>query len=247
VIDADESAAARHAPAGRAGTGQGSGRRYMGLSRLLDRADRAWWLAFLIAAGLGMLHALEPGHGKTLASAWLLGSDARAFDPVILSLSAGLAHTAVILLAAVGLWLTGSSEAGGIHRGLAAASGLGIAIAGAWRLGRVAGGHEGHGHGQGWRRGRLGLVGLGAAAGLVPCWEAVGLLVLAAAIGRLRQGVLLVLAYSLGTTLVLLLVSGLAWRIQASGWGGGSARIGRISSALGGLAALAVGLILFLG
>jgi ABC-type nickel/cobalt efflux system permease component RcnA len=35
-----------------------------------------FWLLFssaLIAAGLGALHALEPGHGKTVVAAYLVG------------------------------------------------------------------------------------------------------------------------------------------------------------------------------
>ena len=65
-------------------------------------------------------------------------------------------------------------------------------------------------------RGSLGLIGLGLAGGLVPCWDAVGLLVLAAALGRLAEGIGLVLAFSAGMAAVLVAVGGLAWRLKSA-------------------------------
>ena len=50
---------------------------------------------------------------------------------------------------------------------------------------------------------------------MVPCWDAVGLLVLAAALGRLAEGVGLVLAFSAGMGLVLLAVGWLAWKFKS--------------------------------
>ena len=63
------------------------------------------------------------------------------------------------------------------------------------------------------------VLGLGAAGGLVPCWDAVALVVLAAALGRLREGAALVFAFSAGMALVLIAVGGLAWKFQSSAVG----------------------------
>lgn len=51
-------------------------------------------LALLVAAGLGALHALEPGHGKTVVAAYLVGSRGTARHALYLGLIVTLTHTA---------------------------------------------------------------------------------------------------------------------------------------------------------
>jgi ABC-type nickel/cobalt efflux system permease component RcnA len=58
------------------------------------------------------------------------------------------------------------------------------------------------------------MIGLGVAGGLVPCWDAIGLIVLANAVGRLALGVLLLLAFSLGMAVVLIAVGWAATRLR---------------------------------
>ncbi len=63
------------------------------------------FLAALIAAGLGALHAMEPGHGKTIVAAWLVGSKGTARHAFLLGLTVTVSHTAgVYLLGAVTLY-----------------------------------------------------------------------------------------------------------------------------------------------
>ena len=92
-----------------------------------------------------------------------------------------------------------------------------IAAAGVWRIGRYLGGHGEHASDkiQIAEMSYVEILGLGLAGGIVPCWDAVGLLVLAAALGRLEEGVGLVLAFSAGMGLVLLAVGWLAWKFKA--------------------------------
>ncbi len=54
--------------------------------------------------------------------------------------------------------------------------------------------------------GLRGLVGLGLAGGLVPCWDAVVLIILADALGRLALGMALLAAFSAGMATVLVVV-----------------------------------------
>ena len=218
-----------------------------GLSRLLDQArGGSWGWLWLVAVALGGLHALQPGHGKTLAAACAIAPGARAADPVLLGLATGLAHAATVMAIALGLWLTRSSAVGSLHHGLTGIAGFVIAAIGLWRLGRALGGHDIHGHGAQRGPGRLGAVGLGLAAGLVPCWDAVAMLVLAAAIGRLGDGVELVLAFCLGLTAALAASGWLVWRLGSRALERLGGRFARSASALGGLAAVLVGLVLFL-
>ena len=66
-----------------------------------------WFLftAALIAISLGGLHALEPGHGKTIVAAYLVGSKGTARHAVLLGLIVTLSHTAgVFTLGAITLY-----------------------------------------------------------------------------------------------------------------------------------------------
>ena len=61
-----------------------------------------------IAALFGALHALTPGHGKTLVGAYLLGTEARIRDAVMLGGIVTLTHTgSVIVLGVLAVILTG--------------------------------------------------------------------------------------------------------------------------------------------
>ncbi len=62
-------------------------------------------LAGIIAAGLGALHALEPGHGKTIVAAYLVGSRGTARQAMFLGLIVTGSHTmGVYLLGGITLW-----------------------------------------------------------------------------------------------------------------------------------------------
>lgn len=58
------------------------------------------------AVGLGALHALEPGHAKTLTAAYLIGTKGTKRDAVLLGVSVAFTHSlVVIVLAVLGVWL----------------------------------------------------------------------------------------------------------------------------------------------
>ena len=62
-------------------------------------------IAAFVAAGLGALHAMEPGHGKTIVAAYLVGSKGTARHALLLGLIVTVSHTAgVYLLGAVTLY-----------------------------------------------------------------------------------------------------------------------------------------------
>ncbi|MGP0064512.1 MAG: ABC transporter permease [Isosphaeraceae bacterium] len=189
------------------------------VSRLLDdSAHLSRLMLLLIALGLGAAHAIQPGHGKTLVTAMALGPGARLYQPVLLGLATTVAHLSSVLLIAVILWYTGTSRVATIHQGLTQVAGFAIASAGFWRLGRHLAGygeHEVETLGR-VHAGNLSLIGLGLAGGLVPCWDAIGLLVIAAALGRLAAGVGLVLAFSAGMAAVLVGVGCLAWKLKSA-------------------------------
>ena len=84
--------------------------------------------AALIAAGLGALHALEPGHGKTIVAAYLVGSRGTARHAVLLGVVVTAAHTAgVYLLGAVTLYASRYFVPEQLYPWLGAISGLSVA------------------------------------------------------------------------------------------------------------------------
>ena len=121
----------------------------------------------------------------------------------------------------LGLWWTQTERYGEIQLGLAHVAGGVIAAIGLWRLGRHLAGIGEHDHpvvepsDQNALTPDRGLVGLGVAGGLVPCWDAIVLILLAEATGRLTLGIVLVLAFGLGMALVLVAVGILAGRIRS--------------------------------
>jgi nickel/cobalt transporter (NicO) family protein len=189
------------------------------LARLLDRAATLPMLGLvLIAFGLGAVHAVQPGHGKTLVAATVLGERGTWSRGALLALLTTLTHTGSVLLVALGLWWTQTARYGEIHRTLAHLAGCAIAAIGLWRLGRHLARYGEHEVETTSDRvappPKRGLVGLGVAGGLVPCWDAIVLIVLAEATGRLLLGIVLLIAFGLGMTLVLVAVGVLAARMR---------------------------------
>ncbi|OYV72460.1 MAG: hypothetical protein B7Z72_04730, partial [Gemmatimonadetes bacterium 21-71-4] len=90
------------------------------------------------AFALGALHALEPGHGKSLASAYLVAGRHTKKDAVVLGLATTLSHTAVVLLLALGsLGLRSLLPAGQLERWVRLL-GAGMLVAlGAWNAVRA--------------------------------------------------------------------------------------------------------------
>ena len=88
-------------------------------------------LAIAAAAGLGALHALEPGHGKTVVAAYLVGSRGTAWHALILGLIVTGSHTAgVYLLGAVTLFASRYVVPEQLYPWLGVISGLTIAALG---------------------------------------------------------------------------------------------------------------------
>ena len=93
--------------------------------------------AFYIASSfwLGALHAATPGHGKTVAAAYLVGARGRVVDAIVLGIFVTLAHTGGIVafgvLATLGSSALLPQQAEGY---LALATGLLIVGLGLWML-----------------------------------------------------------------------------------------------------------------
>ncbi|MBI4552435.1 MAG: sulfite exporter TauE/SafE family protein [Candidatus Latescibacteria bacterium] len=173
---------------------------------------------------LGALHSFEPGHGKAVMAAYLVGPRRRVVDAILLSLVITITHTFSVVLLGVAAWvgathyhveITGPvlSLIGGLL-----VLGVGLWMLVRWRTGACP--HPGHGHhvhesgGADERESAAAranasigqLIVVGIAGGLVPCPAGVALLMTAVADGRLAQGFELAAVFSLGVGVVVMAV-----------------------------------------
>ncbi len=94
-------------------------------------------LYYLTATMLGGLHALEPGHGKTVVAAYLIGTKGRKTDAVLLGLVVTLTHTFSVILLAItakvaSTRITLTEES--LHGYIGIVAGLIILTVGLWML-----------------------------------------------------------------------------------------------------------------
>jgi nickel/cobalt transporter (NicO) family protein len=163
-------------------------------------------LMLLGALGWGALHALSPGHGKAMVAAYLVGTRGSVRDAVILGGTVTVTHTAgVFALGLVTLALSQYVLPEQLYPWLTAISGFMVVAVGAAVLrSRLRRSHEhshSHAHEHGHEHGRLetrSLLGLGAAAGLLPCPSALVVLLAAISQHEVALGMLLIVAFSLG-------------------------------------------------
>jgi ABC-type nickel/cobalt efflux system permease component RcnA len=165
------------------------------------------------------VHALSPGHGKTLVAAYLVGSRGTPRHAVFLGLTVTFTHTvSVFALGLVTLYLSRFVLPETITPILGAISGVTIVWVGATLLYRRTVGRAtvpaaagvAHDHGNGRVHTHVpdeisvgGLIALGASGGLVPCPSALVLLLTSVSLGRVGFGLTLLVAFSAGLAVVL--------------------------------------------
>ena len=237
-------------------------------------------LGILLAAGLGAAHAVSPGHGKTLVAAYLIGSQGSRRHAATLGLTVALTHTAgVFALGAVtllaGQFLVPERVIGWLSIGsgvLVVLLGAGLVVRAVRGSGRAHDRGHGHGHGHlhshphgpahphpdahshaGDLRARN-VVALGLAGGMVPSASALIVLLVAITTGRLLLGLVLILAFGAGMSLVLggLAVATTMLRGAVTASGGISShplarRASEVVPLLSGLAVLAAGVAVTIG
>ena len=197
------------------------------LSLLLHRGDIGLGLMLVgmaVAFGLGAMHAMSPGHGKTIVAAYLVGARGTFKHAIFLGGMVTFTHTiSVFFLGLTTLFLSQYVLPEKIFPVLGAISGISIVWIGglmlykrAQRL-RPTYHHHDHDHPHDHVHGphththvpegdiTLGsLIALGASGGLVPCPSALVLLLSSIALGRVGLGLLLLVAFSSGLAVVLM-------------------------------------------
>jgi ABC-type nickel/cobalt efflux system permease component RcnA len=170
-------------------------------------------LASLAAALFwGMAHALSPGHGKTIVTAYLVGRRGTPWHAGLLGLIVTATHTAgVFALGFVTLGLSQFIVPDRLYPWLNLVSGLLVVAIGAsvfssrFRHRRAhAHGHAHHDHGHDRDEGgpsRRSLLAVGVSGGLLPCPSALVVLLAAISLHRVAYGLLLIVAFSAGLAL----------------------------------------------
>jgi ABC-type nickel/cobalt efflux system permease component RcnA len=170
-------------------------------------------LASLAAAMFwGMAHALSPGHGKTIVTAYLVGQRGTPRHAALLGLIVTVTHTiGVFTLGLITLLLSRFIVPDQLYPWLNLVSGLLVVAIGAsvlrarWLHRRAhAHGHDHHHHhGHGEDLSLRSLFAVGVSGGLLPCPSALVVLLAAISLHRLAFGLLLIVAFSAGLALTI--------------------------------------------
>jgi ABC-type nickel/cobalt efflux system permease component RcnA len=192
------------------------------LLRVARSSHELWWV-LILAFWFGAAHALTPGHGKSLVAAYLVGQRGTIWHALTLGLITTLTHTGAVLLIAFVLLIHPALRAF-VQGGLVLVVGLSIVLLGFYLLiqrlaGRadhvhVGGGHHhgpaGHAHGPTLPDGVgvpwWNLLVLGVAGGIVPCWDAVALLLFMVGSDQQERALPVLLVFSLGLATVLVAI-----------------------------------------
>lgn len=93
------------------------------------------WVYFPTALLLGALHALEPGHAKTLTAAYLIGIKGTKRDALLLGLSVALTHSIVVIgISVIALLVGRESFTQDVTHWLQLGSGIIVVLLGAWLM-----------------------------------------------------------------------------------------------------------------
>ena len=182
-----------------------------GFASLVGRSDLSL-LVILASLGAalfwGAAHALSPGHGKTIITAYLVGQRGTPRHAALLGLIVTVTHTiGVFGLGLVTLALSQFIVPDRLYPWLNLVSGLLVVGIGAsvlrarWRHSRQH--HHHHHHHGGEDTSFRSLLAVGVSGGLLPCPSALVVLLAAISLHRVAFGLLLILAFSAGLALTI--------------------------------------------
>jgi len=185
---------------------------------------------------LGIVHAAEPGHAKTLAAAYLVTNKGTARHALILGLSVAATHSLVVIaLATLGLYFGNGVVPKSSAQHLQTFGSVSVVFIGLWMLwyrwptrnlrNTISEGHNSccgcHDHRAKPELGHteqlsgshhprclntLEVIAFGAAGGLAPCPASLSVMFMALSVGKTGLGILTVVGFSLGMALALVFV-----------------------------------------
>jgi nickel/cobalt exporter len=185
------------------------------LTHIIQASAAHAWLYLPLAVVLGALHALEPGHAKSLMAAYIVSIRGTAAQAAMLGLSAAAGHTIVVwALAILGLLLGNAVIVEQAEPWLMLLSGILVLLLAA----RMSWGMRPHRHGHGHDHAHdhphdhdhaapsarnSDIVWFGFTGGLLPCPSAIAVLLVCLQLRQFTLGVLMVAAFSIGLAATL--------------------------------------------
>jgi len=155
------------------------------------------------AFGLGALHALEPGHGKSVMAAFVMGTNAKLRDAWLLGLIVVFSHVfLVLILGVVSIFLLGALDTGTAQNVMGFIGGSLLILVGIWILRSYNHHHHDHEIDTG-----KGVIAIGLSTGLVPCPAALGVLMFSLSNNQLYDGIVYVLIFSAGLAISITMLS----------------------------------------
>jgi nickel/cobalt transporter (NicO) family protein len=199
------------------------------LTTIIQTSTTHLWLYLPIAVVLGALHALEPGHAKSLMAAYIVAIRGTTKQAVVLATSAAVGHTIVVWLLAIAALAFGQRYiVDQAEPWLKVISGILIVLL-ALPMFWVLGGrhrhdhshhhhdhdhghghaHHGHSHEAPMIRGGVTtgqIIWFGFTGGLMPCPAAIAVLLICVQIKAFALGIAMVAAFSVGIGLTLIAI-----------------------------------------
>jgi len=211
------------------------GLRDLSWTGLITKNSQGWGFfifALVLSTFFGAVHALSPGHGKTVVAAYLVGSKGTIYHAILLGIIVTVSHVfSVLLLGVITLIASQGAISPDTYRIIEAGSGLlimgiGIGIL-VKRIKFVkksffhshdghrhshSHSHDDHHHGDGHHHeipgdvGFVSLLLLGISGGMVPCPSAIVVLLAAIAMHKIAFGLALILFFSIGLASILIII-----------------------------------------
>ena len=197
------------------------------LTAIIQGSATHAWLYLPVAVVLGALHALEPGHAKSLMAAYIVAIRGTSSQAIMLAVSAAIGHTIVVWALAIAALAFGERYiVDQAEPWLTALSGILIvllAIRMLWTLRRRGHHHDHtHSHGHDHAHGPHGhsheppairgevttgqIIWFGFTGGLLPCPAAIAVLLVCIQLKVFVLGVAMVAAFSIGLALTLIVI-----------------------------------------
>ena len=195
------------------------------LTAIIQGSAAHAWLYLPIAVVLGALHALEPGHAKSLMAAYIVAIRGTTRQAVVLAVSAATGHTIIVWILAIAALALGERYiVDQAEPWLTALSGVLIVLLAVrmfWVLRRHSHHRHGHHHGHEHRHdhghaheapvigGHVGtgqIIWFGFTGGLLPCPAAIAVLLICIQLKAFALGVAMVAAFSVGLALTLIAI-----------------------------------------
>lgn len=176
---------------------------------------------FIISAFvLGALHALEPGHGKSVMAAFVMGTHADLKDTVLLGLTVVFSHVVVVIVfAVIAVFLLKNLDVNTTHDVMSIIAGIILILVGLWIIRKFYHPHHNHEHNNHKHNAHehnidttnadttKGVIAIGLSTGLVPCPAALAVLLFSLSNNQIYNGIVYVLIFSMGLAISITVLS----------------------------------------